>query len=434
MPAWRGMKNWSRCFVVWQTRTQFAGPRSKSDHDRPTACLESANGMAIIRKSSNTSRGENRSVRCMPAALIAINRWSWLRTPGWSRSIAPRAAAISRCQAIPRPATNINRAERRQVPLPERRRLSPPPWAEIQPTRKPGMGVVYKAMQKRLNRTVAVKMILAGELADQDDVRRFLAEAEAAAGLDHPGIVPVYESGEIAGQHFFSMGYVDGQSLAALLATGPLPPRRVAELVAQVADAVDFAHERGVGKVLQHGDMVNAVAVSRDGGQVATGSADRSVRVWDTSTHQEVAGPFWHTQTVTSVALIPGAMRVVSGCEDGTAAIWDGGSNSRVGLPMRHAKAVRKVSVSHDGSRILTASDDETARLWDADSGAPVGEPMRHESTVNFVAFCPDGKRFMTASTAVYQWSAETMRAVSDPLDHRAKITCASYSPDGELL
>ncbi|HJT34227.1 MAG TPA: serine/threonine-protein kinase [Pirellulales bacterium] len=109
-----------------------------------------------------------------------------------------------------------------------------------------GMGVVYKARQKRLNRTVAVKMIIAGQLADQDEVRRFLTEAEAAAGLDHPGIVPVYESGEIDGQHFFSMGFVEGQSLAALLADGPLPPPHAAELLAHVADAVDYAHERGV--------------------------------------------------------------------------------------------------------------------------------------------------------------------------------------------
>ncbi len=94
-----------------------------------------------------------------------------------------------------------------------------------------GMGVVYKARQVKLNRLVALKMILAGQLATQADVQRFYAEAEAAAHLDHPGIVPVYEVGEYAGQHFFSMGFVEGQSLAKKLAAGPLPPREAADLL-----------------------------------------------------------------------------------------------------------------------------------------------------------------------------------------------------------
>lgn len=109
-----------------------------------------------------------------------------------------------------------------------------------------GMGIVYQARQTRLNRTVALKMILAGQFADQDEVRRFLVEAEAAAGLDHPGIVPVYECGQVGGQHFFSMGFVDGPSLAAVLAAAPLPARRAADVLAQVADAVDYAHAQGV--------------------------------------------------------------------------------------------------------------------------------------------------------------------------------------------
>ena len=108
------------------------------------------------------------------------------------------------------------------------------------------MGVVYKARQISLNRIVAVKMILAGLLATKADHDRFHSEAQAAALLDHPNIVPIFEVGEHEGQHYFSMGYVDGQSLAARLAEGPLPPKEAAELVATVAEAVEYAHRQGV--------------------------------------------------------------------------------------------------------------------------------------------------------------------------------------------
>jgi predicted Ser/Thr protein kinase len=109
-----------------------------------------------------------------------------------------------------------------------------------------GMGVVYRARQISLNRPVALKMILAGQLASEADVRRFYLEAEAAANLDHPGIVPIYEIGEHEGQHFFSMGFVEGSSLSAKVANGPLPPREAAEFVRQVAESVQYAHEKGV--------------------------------------------------------------------------------------------------------------------------------------------------------------------------------------------
>jgi WD40 repeat protein len=109
-----------------------------------------------------------------------------------------------------------------------------------------GMGVVFRARQVSLNRPVALKMILAGQLANETEVRRFYTEAEAAANLDHPGIVPIHEVGQHEGQHYFSMGFVEGQSLSQRLANGPLRARDAAALLAKVADAIEYAHRRGI--------------------------------------------------------------------------------------------------------------------------------------------------------------------------------------------
>ena len=108
------------------------------------------------------------------------------------------------------------------------------------------MGVVYKARQVTHNRTVAIKMILAGQLATTQDVKRFHIEATAAAELDHPNIVPIYEVSQHDGQHYFAMAYVEGPTLAARVAEGPLPPREAAELIGAVAEAVHYAHDKGI--------------------------------------------------------------------------------------------------------------------------------------------------------------------------------------------
>ncbi len=108
-----------------------------------------------------------------------------------------------------------------------------------------GMGVVYRARQVSLNRKVALKMILAGRLASETDVKRFDHEAQAAANLHHPNIVSVHEVGVHDGQHYYSMELIEGLNLAELVRQQPLSARQAAQYVKTVAEAVHFAHLQG---------------------------------------------------------------------------------------------------------------------------------------------------------------------------------------------
>lgn len=158
-------------------------------------------------------------------------------------SVVPDAIATSLAQSPPE--STIGNVPMRGIGPPTANRFGD--YELVEEIARGGMGVVHKARQPKLHRLVALKLILSGEFSDDDQVQRFHAEAEAAAKLDHPGIVPVYEAGQVGGRHFYSMAYVSGKSLnERVTANGPLDPKQSARLMKSVSDAVQYAHDNGI--------------------------------------------------------------------------------------------------------------------------------------------------------------------------------------------
>lgn len=139
-----------------------------------------------------------------------------------------------------------------------------------------GMGIVYKARHARLRKLVALKMIRAGEFASDYEVKMFQAEARAAAKLEHPGIVPVHEVGMHADQHFYSMDYVAGGSLSKLNRDEPVAARRAAEIIKQMAEAMNYAHGQGI----VHRDLKPANVLLTAGGVPRITDFGLAKRLW----------------------------------------------------------------------------------------------------------------------------------------------------------
>ncbi len=126
-----------------------------------------------------------------------------------------------------------------------------------------GMGVVYKARHCNLSRVVALKLIRSGELASEEEVERFRSEAEAAAALAHPGIVPIYEVGMLQGLVYYTMAYIEGESLEQLAQHGPIDPQDAARIVHKLCLAIEHAHRNGV----YHRDLKPANVLIDQAGQ-----------------------------------------------------------------------------------------------------------------------------------------------------------------------
>jgi WD40 repeat protein len=183
-----------------------------------------------------------------------------------------------------------------------------------------------------------------------------------------------------------------------------------------------------------HSNTVESVAFSPDGKRIATGSGDATAKVWDTKSGEELM-TLRALSTVTSVAFSPDSRRIVTGGYDKTAKIWDAESGKELVTLLGHSEVVNSAVFSSDGSRIATGSGDETAKIWDAESGKELVTLRGHSSSVKSVVFSPDDKRIATGSLdkTAKIWDTESGKELMT-LRHSDFVTSVRFSPDGRRI
>ena len=158
---------------------------------------------------------------------------------------------------------------------------------------------------------------------------------------------------------------------------------------------------RGLQQLLGHNHCVSSVAFTPDGSRIASGSFDKTVRVWDASTGMEMLPPLrGHGGWIWSVGFSPDGSKIVSGSDDWTIRVWDASTGIEIFPPLRgHDSHVRSVAFSPDGSKIVLGSRDKTIRVWDASTGVEMLPPLRgHDGSVNSIVFSPNSSQIVSGS------------------------------------
>ncbi|KAK3364018.1 hypothetical protein B0T25DRAFT_587633 [Lasiosphaeria hispida] len=185
-----------------------------------------------------------------------------------------------------------------------------------------------------------------------------------------------------------------------------------------------------------HNGLVQSVAFSPDGSRIASGSHDRTIRIWDARSGKEVQKLEGHSNLVQSVAFSPDGSRIASGSYDNTIRIWDARSGKEVQKLEGHSSWVQSVAFSPDGSRIASGSHDNTIRIWDARSGKEVQKLKGHSDSVLSVAFSPDGSRIASGShdSTICIWDARSGKEVQKLEGYSDSVQSVAFSPDGSRI
>jgi hypothetical protein len=185
-----------------------------------------------------------------------------------------------------------------------------------------------------------------------------------------------------------------------------------------------------------HEDWVRSAAFSPDGERIVTASSDRTARIWDARSGQQIAALHGHEAGVQSAAFSPDGARIVTASEDGTARIWNASSGETIVFLQGHERLVNSAAFSPDGARIVTASNDRTARIWNASNGETIAALHGHEGGVGSAAFSPDGARIVTASfdRTARIWDASSGETSATLQGHEDRVWSAAFSPNGARI
>lgn len=185
-----------------------------------------------------------------------------------------------------------------------------------------------------------------------------------------------------------------------------------------------------------HSNDIFSVAFSPNGKWLCTGSWDRTVKVWDVGMWQEVAILIGHTDGVFSVAFSPDGNQLATGSRDKTVRVWEVGTWQAVTTLTGHIDAVLSVVFSPDGKQLATGSGDKTVRVWGVNTWQAVALLAGHSDHIYTLAFSPDGKRLITGSTdkTVKVWNAETWQTTTTLAEHADSVLSVAFSLDGKRL
>ncbi|MEG4796628.1 CHAT domain-containing protein [Microcoleus sp. LAD1_D1] len=185
-----------------------------------------------------------------------------------------------------------------------------------------------------------------------------------------------------------------------------------------------------------HTDSVNIVSFSPDGKLLATSSDDKTVKLWDTSTGKEIKTLSGHTNSVNIVSFSPDGKLLATGSADETVKLWDTTTGKEIKTLTGHTSSVWGVSFSPDGKLLATGSADKTVKLWDTTTGKEIKTLSGHTSWVYAVSFSPDGKLLATSSDdkTVKLWDTTTGKEIKTLTGHTNSVWGVSFSPDGKLL